>query len=501
MEELIDRLRGALAETGLERAVLSHPETLAHLCLFDPAVEEWPVANPFVASPALLVLDGRRGDAAGRELPRRARGAQPGARRAVPLVRLRARARTGGRAGGGAARPRGRPRPHRHRGLVAAGRGRRRPPSRGRRADRGGRARRAGAAHQAARSSSRRSGGRRDLSDLVQSAVKELAEPGVSEAEVAAQAQAVMASEAGRRVPAILTVTTGEATGDGRLGGHGTRDRRPATSCSATPRRGSTATGRTAPTPSAPGCRAASSAASSTACGGRSSSRSGSAGPARMACDVDAAVRAELADLGPTYGHHTGHGIGASWSEPPRITPYERIAARRGHGAGRRAGVLRRGLRRHPPRARVRRACRAETRSSPDSSTPCERRPRRAHRRQRPLPPPRGQLDRRARRRHRHPRAHHDRRRAGRLGRGDERRRRRLDRGRRAGHGALRRRARSLERQRDARGRVQLRALAVPGRRRGTSPGRASTWRSPTSAARPPASRSGACSAAPCATT
>src|SRR3954467_1814164 len=41
MVELIDRLRTALAEAGLERAVLSHPETLAHLCLFDPAVEEW----------------------------------------------------------------------------------------------------------------------------------------------------------------------------------------------------------------------------------------------------------------------------------------------------------------------------------------------------------------------------------------------------------------------------------------------------------------------------
>jgi hypothetical protein len=58
MEALIDRLCVTLAETGLERAVLSHPETLAHLCLFDPAVEEWPVANPFVASPALRVLDG-----------------------------------------------------------------------------------------------------------------------------------------------------------------------------------------------------------------------------------------------------------------------------------------------------------------------------------------------------------------------------------------------------------------------------------------------------------
>ena len=52
--------------------------------------------------------------------------------------------------------------------------------------------------------------------------------------------------------------------------------------------------------------------------------------PGALACDVDAAVRAELADLGPTYGHHTGHGIGASWSEPPRITPYERIRLEEG---------------------------------------------------------------------------------------------------------------------------------------------------------------------------
>ena len=50
------------------------------------------------------------------------------------------------------------------------------------------------------------------LSDVVQGAVKELVEPGATEAEVAATAQAVMASDAGRRVPAILTVTTGEAT-------------------------------------------------------------------------------------------------------------------------------------------------------------------------------------------------------------------------------------------------------------------------------------------------
>jgi Xaa-Pro aminopeptidase len=52
--------------------------------------------------------------------------------------------------------------------------------------------------------------------------------------------------------------------------------------------------------------------------------------PGALACDVDTAVRAELEDLGPTYAHHTGHGIGASWSEPPRITPYERTRLEEG---------------------------------------------------------------------------------------------------------------------------------------------------------------------------
>src|SRR5262249_57826375 len=41
---------------GLDRALLSHPETLGHLAGFDPSVEEWPVANAFVTWPALLLL-------------------------------------------------------------------------------------------------------------------------------------------------------------------------------------------------------------------------------------------------------------------------------------------------------------------------------------------------------------------------------------------------------------------------------------------------------------
>src|SRR5262249_7987035 len=54
------------------------------------------------------------------------------------------------------------------------------------------------------------------LADVVQQTVKDLATAGVSEAELAGLAAAAMNREAGRRVPAILTVTAGaEATAIG----------------------------------------------------------------------------------------------------------------------------------------------------------------------------------------------------------------------------------------------------------------------------------------------
>src|SRR5204863_8097223 len=44
--------------------------------------------------------------------------------------------------------------------------------------------------------------------------------------------------------------------------------------------------------------------------------------PGVIAKEVDRQMRAMLAAHGPTYNHHTGHRIGAAWSEEPRITPY-----------------------------------------------------------------------------------------------------------------------------------------------------------------------------------
>ena len=55
----LDRVRAALDSAGMTQAVLSHPETLAALGCFELPAEDWPVANPFVAIPALLLLGPR----------------------------------------------------------------------------------------------------------------------------------------------------------------------------------------------------------------------------------------------------------------------------------------------------------------------------------------------------------------------------------------------------------------------------------------------------------
>jgi Xaa-Pro aminopeptidase len=323
MRELIDRLRAALAETGLERAVLSHPETLAHLCLFDPSVEEWPVANPFVASPALLVLEPdeatllvasfHAAHAARSPVPVEQYRSYDYEHMPAPEVELEAALRglTGGPGRIGvesSSLPVAVADVLRAEDaeliaideLVVAARRVKLPIE-----------------LDAIRRASH-------LSDLVQASVKQLAQPGVSEAEVAAQAQALMASEAGRRVPAILTVTTGEATATGGW--------------EATERR--IEPGDLVLCDTSPWIDGHWSDSANSVCAGTPSVEQRRifdrvrralelaielCRPGTLACDVDTAVRSELADLGPTYAHHTGHGIGASWSEPPRITPYERI--------------------------------------------------------------------------------------------------------------------------------------------------------------------------------
>ena len=328
MQELIDRLRGALAEAGLERAVLSHPETLAQLCLFDPSPEEWPVANPFVASPALLFVEPD-----GATLLIASFHAAHAARSPVPVEQYRsydferapdpagelARAIGGLMGGPGRIGVEASTLPVAVADVLRAGGAVLVP------VDElvvGCRRIKLPVELDAIRRASH-------LCDVAQAAVKQLAQPGMSEAEVAALAQAAMAREAGRRIPAILTVTTGEATA---TGGWEAGER-------------VIAPGDLVLCDTGPWIDGHWSDSANAVCAGTPSAEQRRifdrvrralelaielCRPGAIACDVDAAVRAELADLGPTYAHHTGHGIGASWSEPPRITPYERIALEEG---------------------------------------------------------------------------------------------------------------------------------------------------------------------------
>jgi Xaa-Pro aminopeptidase len=45
--------------------------------------------------------------------------------------------------------------------------------------------------------------------------------------------------------------------------------------------------------------------------------------PGLRACDLDSLLRSFIRDRGyPVYPHHSGHGIGTSYHEEPRIVPY-----------------------------------------------------------------------------------------------------------------------------------------------------------------------------------
>ena len=329
----LDSLRAALTESGLAQAVLSHPETLASLGCFETPVEDWPVANPFVALPALLGLgnddavlvcadfhlpDVRADDietVTYRSYDFQRAPDPPGELRTTVLAALDEAGIGPGPTGVEAGHL-----PH----AVAAWLSE---------------AGRAPVACDAAVTTSRRVDSTRDLvairaacrlADVVQQAVKDLAAPGLSEAELAGLAAGAMNREAGRRVPAILTVTAGaEATATG----------------------GGVATARVVEandlvlTDTSPWIGGAWSDTANAVFVGtpdretrrrfdavRRALHEGIAlcRPGAVAKDVDREVRGLLAEHGPTYPHHTGHGIGAAWSEEPRITPYNEMRIEEG---------------------------------------------------------------------------------------------------------------------------------------------------------------------------
>jgi Xaa-Pro aminopeptidase len=315
----LEHIRAALDSAGHRQAVLSHPETLASLGCFETPDEDWPVSNPFVTVPALLLLgptdsvlvvaDFHRPDVRPSEASVVTYRSYDFTRRPDPAGELRTALGSALDAAGFARSVTGveaRHLPH----LVAEWllAGGRTPVS-------------CDAALEiepdlaAIRRACR-------LADVVQQAVKDLAASGISEAELAGLAAAEMFREAGKRVPGILTVSTGpDATATG--GGVST-DR--------TVRSGDLVLTDTSPWIDA----GWSDTANAVFVGKpdrvtrdrfdavRRALHDGIAlcRPGVVAREVDRRVREMLAEHGPTYGHHTGHRIGAAWSEEPRITPY-----------------------------------------------------------------------------------------------------------------------------------------------------------------------------------
>jgi Xaa-Pro dipeptidase len=330
---LFDHLRIALDAVGQSQAVLSHPETLAHLGCFETPVEDWPVSNPFVAVPALLCL--------GREeavlvvadfhvTDVRACGARVVTYRSYdfrsapdPAGELRLALVAALDAAGIDPGPTGVEAMHLPHAVADWLRQAGRTP----------------VACDSAVASSRRVAAAPELdairracrlADVVQQAVKDDAAPGVSEAELAGLAAAAMFREAGRRVPAILTVTTG---------------------AEATATAGGVATARvvragdlvlTDTSPWIDGAWSDTANAVFVGTPDRETRRRFDAvrralhegislcRPGAVAKDVDRKVRDLLAEHGPTYAHHTGHGIGAAWSQEPRITPYNDLRIEEG---------------------------------------------------------------------------------------------------------------------------------------------------------------------------
>ena len=314
-----EHLRATLDAAGHLQAVLSHPETLASLGCFETPDEDWPVSNPFVMVPALLcigpeeivlvVADFHTPDvrpSGARLVTYRSYDFQ---RRPDPAGELRTALLAAMDTAGFVVGPTGVEARHLPHAVAGWLRESGREPL---------------ACDDALAVTPDLDAVKRAcrLADLVQQSVKDQAEPGISEAELAGLAAAAMFREAGKRVPGILTVTTGaEATSTG----------------------GGVATGRIVQagdlvlTDTSPWIDGGWSDTANAVFVGepdrltrdrfdavRRALHEGIAlcRPGVVARDVDRAVREMLAEHGPTYGHHTGHRIGAAWSEEPRITPY-----------------------------------------------------------------------------------------------------------------------------------------------------------------------------------
>ena len=327
----LDRIRALLAQRDLTAALLSHPESVANVCGYSAPAEDYPVAHPFVCDPALLLVTESRsvlvvadtytslvGGVSAEPLPYRSYDylAEPKpveSQQAALGDALTMCAVDHGRVG---VEP----------GWLPA-----------RLAD-ALRARQLEladieaevVAQRRIKSTSEIDALRKvaGLADAAQRAVKEHAQAGLAEAELAGIAQAAMNRLAGIRVPTFLNLTTGPASAAPPWEPTGRQIQ----------------AGDIILTDVAPWFGGAwGDSANAVVVGApqnehlrvfdalRMALETGiaTARPGAVALEVDSAVRESLREYGD-YPHHTGHALGASWSEEPRLTPYNSMRIEEG---------------------------------------------------------------------------------------------------------------------------------------------------------------------------
>lgn len=162
--------------------------------------------------------------------------------------------------------------------------------------------------------------------DRSQAVVKSLIRPGISEIELWGQLKAQLEAEAGARLPMLADLVAGARTGDigGPPGPYVLAEGDPVMA-DIVPRVGGywgdICGGHFAGEPSAQMARLWQDARDVLARG------MDAVRPGVVARDLDALMRGAIAALGhEVYPHHSGHGIGVSWHEEPRIVPYNDMA-------------------------------------------------------------------------------------------------------------------------------------------------------------------------------
>lgn len=316
---LIERTRKALAKAGLRQALLSSPESLGQLAGYIMPCEDWPVADPFTAAPPLLLITAQdavlivptlfiayadTSEWSVIETPcYRWRGAPPD-----PYAEL-CNTLAGLQWDDGPLGAQGRSLPARAAEIIRAQghelrwvddllatANRQKLPSE----------------IDAVRNAS-------TMADAIQTAVREMAEPGQTEAQLAALATARATTLLRRRFPVMLTLDAGPGSAAG----------------SSIPSSRVLSAGDLVLTDASPWVDGAWSDTCSTVVVGQPTREQqrvfdevrralelavSLCRPGALAGDIDRRVRDSLSSFGShVYSHHTGHGLGSTWNESPRI--------------------------------------------------------------------------------------------------------------------------------------------------------------------------------------